>query len=207
MAIKDYPNIIFDFGGVILNLDYGLTIKGFQNLGVADFEASYSKLNQTSLFDELERGEVSPQQFRDGIRTVLKLDVSDSEIDAAWNAMLLDLPTQRLDLLEELGLRKRLALLSNTNAIHAQFFEAEMKRKHGIENLNPFFEKVYYSFDVGMRKPEERIFELVLEERSFDPGETLFIDDSPQHIEGAKKVGLNTYHLRADQGETILDLF
>lgn len=207
MVVTDYPNIIFDFGGVILNLDYNLTIKAFKDLGVTDFEASYSQLNQTDIFDALERGEITPEEFRSSIRKALKTDISDVQIDHAWNAMLLDLPAERLQLLQQLGSDKRLALLSNTNAIHADFFEAEMKKQHGIANLDPFFEKVYYSFDVGMRKPETRIFELVLKERDFKAEETLFIDDSPQHIEGAKQVGLSTYHLRADQGETILDLF
>ena len=207
MHVTDYKNIIFDFGGVILNLDYGLTIKAFEQLGVHDFETSYSQLDQVRLFDEFERGEISPERFRSGIREVLNLDISDAEIDTAWNAMLLDLPKERLALLQKLGADKRLALLSNTNAIHAKRFEAEMTAAHAIENLNPFFEKVYYSFEVGMRKPESRIFELVINELDFEPGETLFIDDSPQHIEGARSVGLGTYHLRADRGETILDLF
>lgn len=207
MSVQDFPNIIFDFGGVILNLDYNRTTEAFVKLGVTDFDESYSQLNQTSLFDEFERGEITPEQFRIGIRTVLNTDVKDDEIDDAWNAMLLDLPVERLELLEKLASQKRLALLSNTNAIHAHFFEQQMKQQHGIENLNPFFEKVYYSFEVGMRKPEARIFELVLNERNFKAEETLFIDDSPQHIDGAKRVGLNTYHLRADQGQTILDLF
>jgi putative hydrolase of the HAD superfamily len=97
--------------------------------------------------------------------------------------------------------------LSNTNEIHVEAFEAEMKRVHGLKDLTGFFEHVYYSCWLGMRKPETRIFELVLVEQNYNPSETLFIDDSRQHIEGAKKAGLNTYHLRADQGETILDLF
>lgn len=207
MSLQDHPNIIFDFGGVILNLDYDRTTEAFVKLGVTDFEQSYSQLNQTNLFDEFERGEITPDQFRSGIRTVLNTGVSDALIDEAWNAMLLDLPSERLRLLEKLGQTRRLALLSNTNAIHAEYFEQQMKRQHRIENLDPFFEKVYYSFDVGMRKPEPRIFEFVLQERNFKPEETLFIDDSPQHIEGARRVGLHTYHLRTDQGETILDLF
>ena len=207
MQPKDYPNIIFDLGGVILNIDYQLTMKAFSELGVENVEEKYSQLNQTALFDEFERGEISPNQFREGMEIALGRQVTDNEIDSAWNAMLLDLPAERLQVLERLKKDKRLSLLSNTNAIHAEVFEKEMQRLHGIENLSRYFEKVYYSFEVGMRKPEERIFQLVVEEQGYNPQETLFIDDSPQHIEGAKKVGLKTYYLRADQGETILDLF
>ncbi|MCB9205062.1 MAG: HAD family phosphatase [Flavobacteriales bacterium] len=207
MKPTDYPNIIFDLGGVILNIDYQRTIKAFAELGAKNVDEKYSQLNQTTLFDEFERGEISANDFRTGIRKVFGADVTDASIDDAWNAMLLDLPANRLDLLGRLQGNKRLVLLSNTNAIHANVFEAEMKAVHGIEDLSGFFEKVYYSFEVGMRKPEERIFQLVIDELGFAPEETLFIDDSPQHIEGAKKVGLNAYYLRADQGETILDLF
>lgn len=207
MNPKDFPNIIFDLGGVILNIDYSKTIAAFSNLGVEDFENSYSQLVQADLFDDYERGEISSADFRKGIRTVFKMEISDTEIDDAWNMMLLDLPPQRLDLLHRLGTDKKLALLSNTNEIHIQQFEKNLKNNLGISGLSSYFQKLYYSYRVGMRKPEERIFQLVLDEMGFNPSETLFIDDSPQHIEGAKKVGLNVYHLRADQGETILDLF
>ncbi|MBI1289351.1 MAG: HAD-IA family hydrolase [Flavobacteriales bacterium] len=207
MNPKDYPNIIFDFGGVILNLDYQRTIAAFQELGINDFEQSYSQLNQTDLFDRFERGEISPAAFRNGLRTVFKDSILDEELDSAWNAMLLDLPAKRLTVLEKLRAEKRISLLSNTNEIHIEAFESSLKQTHGLEDLSGFFDHVYYSCRTGMRKPEARIFEMVLKEQNYKPEETLFIDDSPQHIEGARKVGLNVYHLRADQGETILDLF
>lgn len=207
MRPKDYPNIIFDLGGVILNIDYQRTIDAFIALGLDNFEASYSQLAQTPLFDEFERGEITPESFRDGLRKVLGESTLDETIDTAWNAMLLDLPSERLAILERLGTEKHLALLSNTNITHVNAFESEIMHVYGIPNLGKYFEKTYYSCDVGMRKPEARIFQLVLDECNFKPEETLFIDDSIQHIEGAQKVGLNTYHLRVDKGETIADLF
>ena len=207
MSPSAYQNIIFDFGGVILNLDYSRTIKAFIDLGISDFDERYSQLNQTDLFDQFERGEITPDEFRDGLRTVLDSPLSNEEIDDAWNAMLLDLPTERLKVMSRLHQEKNICLLSNTNEIHINCFEADLERVHRLKNLSSLFDKVYYSSRVGMRKPEPRIFELVLREQNFKASETLFIDDSPQHIEGAKKVGLNIYHLRADLGETILDLF
>lgn len=207
MKPKDFKNIIFDLGGVILNIDYSKTIAAFRNLGLLDFENNYSQLVQTDLFDDYERGEISSADFRNGIRAVFRMEISDAEIDHAWNMMLLDLPSQRLDLLHRLGSEKKLALLSNTNEIHIHQFEKSLMSNFGFEDLSAYFQKLYYSYHVGMRKPEERIFQLVLDEMGFNPLETLFIDDSPQHIEGAKKVGLQTYHLRVDRGETILDLF
>lgn len=204
---SEFKNIIFDFGGVILNLDYQRTIVAFQELGITDFEKSYSQLNQSDLFDQFERGEISPNQFRIGLRTAFSAPVSDGQLDEAWNAMLLDLPVERLRVLEKLHSEKRISMLSNTNEIHVEAFESAMNKTHGIQNLSGFFDHVYYSCRVGMRKPEERIFEYVIKEQNYNPSETLFIDDSPQHIEGAKRVGLHAYHLRADRGETILDLF
>lgn len=204
---SDYKNIIFDFGGVILNLDYKRTINAFRGLGVQYFDKSYSQLNQTDLFDKFERGEISSSDFRNGLRNAFNDTVSDEKLDSAWNAMLLDLPKERLLLLERLYSEKRISLLSNTNEIHVQAFESELKRNHDLNDLTSYFNQVYYSCRMGMRKPESRIFEFVMNQQKYIPAETLFIDDSPQHIEGARKVGLNAHHLRADKGETILDLF
>ncbi len=207
MQPKDFPNIIFDLGGVVLNLDYSRTISAFQQLGISEFESSYSQLVQTGLFDDYERGEMTSNDFREGIRKAFRVDVSDAQIDDAWNAMLLNLPKERLELLRKLSETKRIVLLSNTNEIHIRKFNQTLKLEHGLNNLSGHFQKLYYSYEVGMRKPEERIFQHVLDEQGFNPAETLFIDDSPQHIEGARKVGLNVYHLQVEKGETILDLF
>ena len=207
MKPSDYKNIIFDFGGVILNLDYQRTIDAFRKLGVEEFDQSYSQLNQSNLFDKFERGEISSSAFRDGLRNAFNETVSDEKLDSAWNAMLLDLPVERLKALDKLHAEKRFSLLSNTNEIHVQAFETELKRKHGLNDLTGYFDTVYYSCRMGMRKPESRIFEFVIKKQDYVPAQTLFIDDSLQHVEGARKVGLNAYHLRADKGETILDLF
>jgi glucose-1-phosphatase len=201
---NDFPNIIFDLGGVLLNIDYHLTIKAFEQLGFKDFSSAYTQLAQSELFDRFERGEITPDEFRHGIRPSLRANVSDAEIDEAWNVMLLDLPTERLTLLRALGASKRIFLLSNTNAIHVSAFEQQVLAQHGINGLARLFEAAYYSCDVGMRKPEERIFRMVTDTNGLLPSETLFIDDSPQHVEGARKAGLHAYHLTG--GETVLDI-
>lgn len=200
-----FPNIIFDLGGVILNIDYHRTIRAFEELGMHGFSETYTQLHQNELFDAFERGEIAPQTFRDAIRTGLGPEVTDAGIDAAWNAMLLDLPAQRLVLLKEIAMHKRTFLLSNTNRIHVDSFEAAIAAEHGMDSLSPLFEQTYYSCDVGMRKPEERIFRMVVDAHGLDPAQTLFIDDSPQHIEGARRAGLHAYHLTG--GQTIIDLF
>jgi len=202
---SDFKNIIFDLGGVILNLDYQLTIRAFEELGIPDFVASYSQRNQSALFDGFERGEIEPARFRDSFRRELNCDCTDHQLDFAWNAMLLDLPSERVALLEELNESKRIFLLSNTNRIHVEAFEADIAQHHGMESLIGLFEEVYYSCDVGMRKPEERIFRMVMETNRLRADETLFIDDSPQHVQAARSCGIEAYHLTG--GETIQDLF
>jgi FMN phosphatase YigB (HAD superfamily) len=203
--ITDFPNIIFDLGGVILNIDYHLTTQAFRKLGVHDFEKNYTQLGQSALFDAMERGEITNADFRNQLRQALSISANDSDLDHAWNAMLLDLPAQRLQVLAKLKESKRTFLLSNTNHIHVDSFEQTVKHSHGINDLSSLFEQTYYSCNVGMRKPEERIFRLVVDQNGLNLAETLFIDDSPQHIHGARAAGLQAYHLTG--GETINDLF
>lgn len=207
MLPKDFPNIIFDLGGVILNIDYHRTIDAFGKLGFENFEDRYSQAVQSGLFDQFERGEISPGQFRKEIRDAFKGTVDDEEVDRAWNAMLLDLPLTRLSLMERIAQSKRIVLLSNTNKIHIDAFDKHLNDLGVSKRFADLFERVYYSFEIGMRKPESRVFEHVISQHDFLASETLFIDDSIQHIEGARAVGLNTYHLQVVRGETIEDLF
>ena len=202
---RDFPNIIFDLGGVILNIDYGLTLKGFSDLGIQDPEAQFTQLKQTPLFDDYETGRIDTDQFRNGLREHIPAVVSDDQIDAAWNCMLLDLPESRLKLLNELKIRHRIFLLSNTNELHIQEFHRRLSMWFGVKDLSHLFETVYYSFQMGMRKPDAEIFETVLDQNRLFASETLFIDDSPQHIEGAKQLGIQAHFL--EEGKGILDLF
>jgi glucose-1-phosphatase len=202
---RNFKNIIFDFGGVIINLDYTLTAKAFAALGLANFDALYSKAIQNNLFDDLEQGALTPTELRNELRKNISTEVSDAEIDHAWNAMLLDLPKERLELLSQFKQTHNTFLLSNTNEIHINCFHNIIKETVGKPNLESFFHKVYYSSAIGMRKPHVDIFEFVLNENNLLASETLFIDDSIQHIEGAKKAGLHTYWLDVSK-ESILDI-
>ena len=198
-------NIIFDFGGVILNIDYKLTEAAFAKLGLTDFEKIYSQATQKELFDALEKGLITPDTFRKEIREFLRGDITDEQIDGAWNAMLLDLPEERVTLLEKLKTKYRIFLLSNTNEIHFDSFSAYMKNKFNRNIFGEVFESAYLSHRLKMRKPDAEIFEFVLRENNLKNSETLFIDDSIQHIEGANRLGINTIFLK--KGETILSLF
>ncbi len=204
--MNQIKNIIFDLGGVILNIDYFIVVDAFKQLGISNFDEWYSQKSQNDLFDRLETGKVSPQVFRDEIKKRIGKNVSDAEIDTAWNAILLDLPAERVKLIQNLKGKYRCFLLSNTNDIHIESFSASIEKVYGsIDIFNNLFEKIYYSSKIGLRKPHVEVFEFVLKENELLPQETLFIDDSVQHIEGAKKAGINTVFL--SPGKTILELF
>lgn len=203
--MQGIKHIIFDLGGVILNIDYQLTYKAFEALGVKDFTGLYSQFKSTRLFDELETGHVSPEEFLQAMRQHVHADVTDQQIIDAWNAMLLDFPLQRLQLLQQLQLHYNTYLLSNTNAIHLEKFNSILQQSRGIPSLDAFFNKAYYSHLMGLRKPEKEAYQLILDNHGLNPAETVFIDDLLPNIEGAKAVGLQTIHLQAPK--TILEIF
>lgn len=197
-------NIIFDFGGVILNIDYKRTEKAFEKLGLRDFASIYSQATQQELFDVFEKGLIPPAQFRQEIRRFIG-QATDEQIDKAWNSMLLDLPAERIALLDKLKKTHRIFLLSNTNEIHFTAFSAYMKNTFKRDVFEEVFEKAYVSHSVKMRKPDTEIFEFVVRENNLKKEETLFIDDSIQHVEGARRAGLHAIFL--EKGKTILDIF
>jgi FMN phosphatase YigB (HAD superfamily) len=198
-------NIIFDLGGVIYNIDYQLSIDAFKNLGISNFKERYSQTAQSALFDDFETGKISPEQFREGIRLESGLPLSKEQIDHAWNAMLLNMPPNRVDLLRLISGNYRIFLLSNTNAIHIPLFNAQVNAKFGDGVFHSIFRKVYFSYLMGMRKPDRKIFEFLMNENQLLPHETFFIDDSLQHVEGAVKTGIEAYWLKPGLG--IEDIF
>lgn len=199
--ITNVRHIIFDLGGVLLNLDYSLTEKAFKDLGLTNFNELFTQLKQTSLFDDLEKGGISGDEFLNRLLAEIAIDMPREPLRDGWNAMLLDFPVRRLQLLQQLRNHYDLFLLSNTNEIHELAFNEILFRAHAIPSIATFFDRVYYSHRLGMRKPDKEIFELILTENELEPEHTLFIDDSPQHIETAKLLGIQTIHLR--KGMTI----
>ncbi|HET6226462.1 MAG TPA: HAD family phosphatase [Bacteroidia bacterium] len=200
-----YKNIIFDLGGVLLNIDYDITAKAFEKLGIPQFQKLFSKAEQNQTFDLYEKGLITSDEFRVAMNKALKTPVSKEIIDNAWNAMLLDLPQPRVNLLKKFKSTHRTFLLSNTNEIHIQQFSKSLQQQLGVPDLSSFFEKVYLSYEINLRKPDAEIFHYVLDNSGLDPKETLFIDDSPQHIEGAKQPGIQTYWLDVKK-ESIIDV-
>eukprot|EP01060_Flectonema_neradi_P041315 TRINITY_DN9779_c0_g1_i2.p1 TRINITY_DN9779_c0_g1~~TRINITY_DN9779_c0_g1_i2.p1 ORF type:complete len:222 (+),score=13.90 TRINITY_DN9779_c0_g1_i2:49-666(+) len=196
----DKDAIIFDLGGVVINLSYDATTNAFEKLGMGSVKDEYSQASQSTLYDNVETGKISPEQFIMEMMKKFPPSIQSSEVTDAWNAMILDLPEGRVEFLLELKAKYKIFLLSNTNALH---IEKVLENWSKTSKIPPHevFDKIYYSHEVGMRKPNVCVFEHVLREQNLDASKTLFIDDSFQHIVGARKAGIEAIHLQP--GETI----
>jgi glucose-1-phosphatase len=209
LAPARYRNLIFDLGGVLFNIDYDAPIESFRKLSGLAEPLAFNQQAQAPLFDALETGKLSVEAFRAALRSTyaIKPTVTDPMLDSAWNAILLDFPAERLTLLRTLRRSGfQLFLLSNTNALHREAFDAILYRDHGLsDGLLSLFDRVYYSHEIGLRKPDIAIFRKALTDNQLVPTETLFIDDSPQHVLAARAVGLGAIWLQPHQSLTGAD--
>ncbi len=207
MDYKQFSTIIFDLGGVFINLDYQKTIDAFTKLTGKDFNDVFSQKKQFHLFDDLETGEISPSEFRHKLRRAFEFEATDKDIDSAWNAMLLDIPKHRFEILEKIKERgTNVILLSNTNEIHKKAFDVDFKNSISNMSLESHFNKAYLSFLIGDRKPNKSIFERVLRENNLNAKDTLYIEDSIQHIEAAKSLGIQCIHHPTNACISLYDL-
>ncbi len=195
--------IIFDLGGVIINLDYTKTIAAFRKLGARNIESIYNPLegHQSILFNKFEAGDLTPAEFRSEIKTALDFSATDEEFDQAWNAMLLDVPQDRLNIIADLKFQKyEVFLYSNTNKIHFDAIARILNQSGYNGRLFPsYFNNEYYSFTLKMRKPDPYAFRTIIKQEKLEPRETLFIDDSLKNIQGAQSAGLYTFYLTKDR--------
>ena len=200
--MENIKNIILDLGGVLINLDYDKLNKSLSSMGLSN---AFSKAKQIELFDKLEEGKISDENFLREFNELAKANHNHQTIINAWNSILLDFPQERLHLLRLLAEKYRMFLFSNTNSIHINEVYNILKRDCGVNDLNQYFERIYLSNELGLRKPKPEGFKFILEDNQLNANETLFIDDSPQHVEGAKKVGLNAQWLDLEKEDiTIL---
>lgn len=191
--MKQIKNIIFDYGNVIFEIDFEKAQHAFRNLGIKDVESVFAHSGQNPLFDKFDKGLIRASEFRDGVRALSGMKNSaNEEIDKAWNSLLIGVPEGNHELLLDLKNKYRTFLLSNNNEIHYSFIMDYLKENHGMQDNSNLFEKDYYSHLMGMRKPNKDIFERVLNEQGLVAEETLFIDDSPQHLEAAGQLGIKT---------------
>jgi glucose-1-phosphatase len=193
--MADLDTILLDLGGVLIDVDYAGSARAFAELGHTQFEQVYSKAKQTDLFDRFETGELDEAGFRSGLRELLAVEITDDQLDHCWNAMLGTIPEERIQLVKELRRHYTVLLLSNTNSIHVPAFTQIVLERNGISDFRSLFDGAYFSCELGSRKPHPEVFLEVLKRHDADPRRTLFIDDSPQHVEGALKAGLQAEHL------------
>ncbi|NDV82199.1 HAD family phosphatase [Bacteroides sp. 51] len=192
MRKKGIKNIIFDFGGVLINLNRQRCIDSFKQLGLNHVEDLIDPFAQQGIFMQLEKGLITPAVFRDKVREQLNEPATDEQIDAAWNNFLVDLPTYKLEALLKLRERYLVYLLSNTNAIHWDWSCANAFPYKGF-NEKDYFEEIFLSYEMKLAKPDVAIFEAVLEATGIQAKETFFIDDSEANCKAAESLGISTY--------------
>jgi glucose-1-phosphatase len=204
-------NIIFDFGGVICDLDIKRTQEKFREFGAPKAERIVSIKEQDLRFEQLvgiyELGNISSDDFRKIIQDHYLITPSGQAVDDTWNALLVGIPDYRIRLLEEIKKSYRIFLLSNSNEIHYLHYLQMFQKISGYHDFNDLFEKAYFSFQIHLSKPGKEIFEFVLSDSRLLPEETLFIDDTLKHVETAKVLLIHGYHLNLAAGEEITNLF
>ncbi len=194
--MQPIKNIIFDLGGVLMDIDFKLTHRAFEQLGVPNFGELYNQYHADAFFSDFEKGKIPTEQFFDRIRRICQCDLSNDAIQNAWNALLIGFPADRNEWLFRIREKYAIYLFSNTNILHYQSFAKTFVKTTGKE-LNSCFVKAYYSHEMGLRKPDPDSYLAIIKEQQLDPAQTLFIDDTIKNIEAAKELGIQTVHLAA----------
>ena len=196
MNHKNPENIIFDLGGVIINLDVNSTFQKFSEIFGIDLKTeSISDLDNFGFFQEYELGRIGDEEFRSNIRQMAEVSVSDSQIDEAWNAMLLDIPTDRIGWIYEATRKYNCVILSNTNAIHVKHFEQFFSDVTPYGHPKSVFQNLFYSHELGERKPNKAAFSYVLDATGFDPEKTVLFDDLTDNLASANELGILTEYV------------
>jgi glucose-1-phosphatase len=197
MKNEKIKNIIFDLGDVILNIDVPIASLSFAKLSGREQAEILTLFKENDLFRKFETGHLDENGFRSLVRELLESpDWTDEMIDTAWNSLLLDLPPVRVELLQNLAKKYRLFMLSNTSSIHINRVNKILEAATGIGNLEELFEKVYVSYEMGLMKPDPKIYQRVLDDAGLVAEETLFLDDNPDNIKSAQTLGIDTIHVQ-----------
>ena len=198
-------NIIFDLGGVILDIDESIICKELEKLGVSVTELFHSK-EFNDVMSKFDTGIYTAPTFRKRMKAIIGQEkMTDQKFDSIWNCMLLDIPRERIEAIEQVKKHYKIFLMSNTNEIHYDLYVRDLQLRFGYKEFDALFDKSYFSFDIHLEKPDPRFFELILDHEGLVPEETLFIDDTEGNINAAKSLGINTYHIRRD--ELVRNLF
>lgn len=198
-------NVIFDLGGVVLDIDETIVYKELEKMGINVSELARSK-EFVGVISRFDTGVYTAPTFRKKVKALLGLEkMTDQKFDALWNAMLLDIPRERIEAIEQVKKHYKIFLMSNSNEIHYDLYIRDLQLRFGYDEFDKLFNKSYFSFDIHLEKPDPRFFEFILDHEHILPEETLFIDDTAENINAAKALGINTYHIRRD--ELVRNLF
>ena len=198
-------NIIFDLGGVILDIDETIVYKELEKLDISTLELARSK-EFTELMSKFDTGIYTAPTFRKRMKALVHQEkMTDQKFDAIWNAMLLDIPRERIEAIEKVKKHYKIFLMSNTNVIHYDLYVRDLQLRFGYHEFDELFHKSYFSFAEHLEKPDPRFFELILDHEGLLPEETLFIDDTEKNIKVAQSLGINTYHISRE--ELVRNLF
>ena len=190
---KNIKNIVFDLGGVLVDLDFKAAINGLQKAGFANVKEQLQAFDREGIFQKFELGEMTADEFRTAIRENSTVELTDEEVDNLWNAMLLEIPREKLELILDLRGKYMVYLLSNTNSIHWDYVCKNAFNYRGFR-VKDYFEETFLSYEMHLAKPDKAIFEKVLQDANLLPEETLFIDDSEANCKAAEEVGIHAHH-------------
>jgi len=191
---QKFKNILFDLGGVILDINVQATLKQFYELGFPAELMQFPHSMTTDLFFKYETGKLDSEAFRNEIRKKTGVEMTDQTFDEAWNAMLIRIPRERTDLLKLLSKRYELYMLSNTSGLHVKVFEKMYLDTAGV-SMHEVFKKIYYSHEIGWHKPDHEAWEHVIKDAEIRPEETLFLDDNIHNIKASQELGFQAIHI------------
>jgi len=195
--LTSLKNILFDMGGVIIDLDVNATLEAFFNMGFPAELLRYPENFNTDIFFKYETGKLKTEEFRDAIRKETGIEFEDAVFDKAWRAMLLNIPVERIDLIKQLSAKYKLYILSNTSPLHTPVFETLFQQNGGI-SMKELFKQCFYSNEIGYHKPDDSSFRFVLEHAGIEAEETLFLDDNIHNIKAAQALGFNAIHINGN---------
>jgi glucose-1-phosphatase len=201
---SEIRNIIFDLGGVLLNINPLLSLIELEKMSCIGKEELISRFASEHIFEKFDTGSLTPAQFRSELCRIINKNVSDTEIDRAWNILLQDFPSSRVELVQQLRKNYRVFLLSNTNSIHFEHYTAEFYEKNGF-SMEELFDRLFLSHEIGIHKPDAGIYTYVLENAQIEAAETVFIDDSLANIKAAEELGISGIHIH--NGVDVVDFF
>lgn len=184
-------NLLFDLGGVIMDIRRLNCVASFERLGMKDADSFLGEYSQKGPFLQLEEGLINETQFRDAVREYIDGEVTDEQIDKAFCDFLVGIPAYRLEQLRQLKKQYGIYMLSNTNPIMWHSRIAEEFRQEGMERED-YFNGIVTSFEARSIKPDAKIFHTVVEKLGIKPEETLFLDDSQKNLDAASALGFHT---------------